>query len=185
MANLTLLRSRRMLKSANLGYSVPLSMDEKLLILEKDPNWRVLDLPIDGDPNTLEEVLVERLTDGSLRVASSPGMVQGLAADDIIISDSAEPNGYRLMERGANVAVHIFCEPESREAIKSNLEITLGRIGGVLDGTMGETGLCFTVPMAAGFQVIEGALSRVVGEEWAYSNIFDPVTGEPLNWWLK
>ena len=168
MSNLFTLKSKRTLKSANLGYAVPLSLDEKFLIIEKDPNWRVIDLPIDRDPEMLEEVLVERLQDGTFRVASSPGMVMGLAADDVIEADADSPDGYRLIQRGKNVAVHVFCEPENRDAIKDTLEQTLGKIGGVLDGTMGETGLCFTVPVAAGFGVIEGALDSVVPEDWTY-----------------
>ena len=87
MSNIFTLKSKRTLKSANLGYAVPLSLDEKFLIIEKDPNWRVIDLPIDRDPEMLEEVLVERLQDGTFRIASSPGMVMGLAADDIIADD--------------------------------------------------------------------------------------------------
>ncbi len=184
MANLLTYKLQRNLRSANLGYAVPMSLDEKFLIIEKDPSWRVIDLPIDRT-STVEEVLVEKLGNGQLRIASSPGMVLGLAADDIIEADIISPDGYKLIKRGRNVAVHVFCEEENRNEIQSSLDITIGQIGGVLDGTMGKTGLCYTIPVAAGFTAIEGALSRVVRDDWTYSNVHDLETGELLNWWIS
>ncbi|MEP6753937.1 MAG: DUF4265 domain-containing protein [Chthonomonadales bacterium] len=162
-----------------------MSLDEKFLIIEKDPKWRVLDLPIDGDPEMVEEVLVEALIVGQFRVASSPGMILGLAADDIIEADSDSPDGYRLIKRGQNVAVHVFCEVDQRDEIEAALNQTIGQIGGELDGKMGETGLCYTIPVQAGFTKIEYALSRVVRDDWTYSNVHDLETGELLNWWLS
>jgi hypothetical protein len=50
---------------------------------------------------------------------------------------------------------------------------------------MGAVGLCFTVPVKAGFREVEAAMREVVGEEWCYSNVYDLVTDQPLNWWLE
>lgn len=179
------LKLKRLLSSLNLGYAIPMFLEEKLWYLENDPAWMTLDLPINGRSDKVEEVLVEKIGDNRYRVASSPGMVQGLAADDVIALESQSPSGYRLLQRGHNVCVHVFCDAAQRAAIQAALTQTLGRIGGRLDGLMGETGLCFTIPVAAGFSVIEGALQRVVENEWSYSNVYDLETGAPLNWWLK
>ena len=176
---------KRLLKTLNVGYPVPLSLEEKLHRLATDTNWMTLDLPIDGRADMVEEVLVERMGDNRYRIVSSPGMVQGLAANDIIALDGEHPTNFRLLRRGGNVCIHVFCAILQRDAIEVALTRELGRIGGVLDGTMGETGLCYTISVQAGFSVIEAALERVVGEEWSYSNIYDPETGAPLNWWLK
>ena len=111
-------------------------------------------------------------------------MILGLAADDIIEADPDSLDGYRLVKRGQNVAVHIFCEEGERDAIEAALNQTIGQIGGELDGKMGATGLCYTIPVMAGFGVIEGALSRLEREDWTYSNVHDLGTGELLNWWL-
>lgn len=176
---------KRLLSSLNLGYAVPMRLEEKLRRLENDPAWGTIALPIDGRPETVEEVLVEKRDADRYRIASSPGMVEGLAADDVIAVDPESPTGFKLLQRGGNVCVHVFCEAARRDGIGAALTQTLGRIGGRLDGTMGQTGLCFTIPVAAGFSVIEGALQRVVGDEWSYSNVYDPETNAPLNWWLK
>ena len=175
---------KRVLTTANIGYAVPLTLEEKLWHLQHDPNWKTLDLPIQGSVAANEEVMAEKVGENRYRVAASPGMLQGLAADDVIALDADSPAGFRLLERGDNVCIHLFCDAGQRAQIRADLEQILGRIGGRLDGTMGETGLCFTISVAAGFTAIEGALRRVVGDEWAYSNVLDE-DGEPLNWWLK
>ncbi|BCM90369.1 hypothetical protein IAD21_02221 [Abditibacteriota bacterium] len=176
---------KRLLGSLNVGYAVPLSLEEKLWHLDHDAAWMTVNLPIDGHPDRVEEVLVEKVGDNRYRIASSPGMMQGLAANDIIALDAQNSLGFQLLQRGTNVCIHVFCDAPQRDSIQAALTRELGRIGGGLDGTMGQTGLCFTVPVAAGFSVIEGVLQRVVGEEWSYSNVYDPETGNPLNWWLK
>ena len=176
---------KRLLTSLNLGYAIPLSLEEKFWRLENDPTWMTLDLPIDGRSDVVEEVIVEKAGADRFRLASSPGMVQGLAADDVIALDDQTVAGFRLIQRGHNVCVHVFCDPAQRATIQVALTQVLGHIGGRLDGTMGQTGLCFTIPVAAGFTVIEGALQRVVGDAWSYSNVHDLETGAPLNWWLK
>ncbi len=145
----------------------------------------MVSLAIDGRDDAVEELLVQKVGDNRYRIASSPGMVQGLAANDIIALSGCDGTGFQLLQRGGCVAIHVFCEEERRNAIETALTHELGRIGGVLDGTMGRTGLCYTVSVAAGFAVIEGALRRVVGDEWSYSNVYDEETGELLNWWLK
>lgn len=178
-------RFKRHLASINLGYAIPMSLDEKLWRLENDPAWVTIDLPIDGRSDMVEEVIAEKIGEDRFRLASSPGMARGLAADDIIVLDTQTPAGYRLIQRGDNVCVHVYCEAEKRAVIQAGLVQTLGQIGGVLDGTMGETGLCFTIPVLATFTAIEGALHRIVGEEWTYSNVNDIETDAPLNWWLK
>jgi hypothetical protein len=176
---------KRLLTAVNLGYAVPLSLEEKLQRLESDPNWTTINLPIDGRRDAVEEVLVEKTGENLYRIASSPGMVQGLAANDIIALDRQSLDGFTLIRHGGNVCVHIFCDAVQRDAIHADLTPALSRIGGQLDGTMGETGLCYTIPVLAGFTLIEGNLRSVVGDEWSYSNVYDPDTNEPLNWWLK
>ena len=177
--------AKRFLSTLNSGYTVPLTLEEKLWRLEHDPAWLTVGLPVDGRADVVEEVLVEKLDNERYRIASSPGMIQGLAADDVIALNSQSPAGFELLERGNNVCVHVFCDAALRNAIQADLTQTLGRIGGRLDGTMGETGLCFTIPVLAGFTAIEGALRRVVGNEWSYSNVYDLETNAPLNWWMK
>jgi hypothetical protein len=164
---------------------MPLTLSEKIWRLENDPAWTTIQLPIDPGREAREEVLVERVGDRWLRIASSPGMVEGLAADDIIEAVPDEPSGYRLVRRGRNLCIHLFTQAEQRDRIQAALLQRLGPLGGWLDGTMGAVGLCFTVPVKAGFREVEAAMREVVGEEWCYSNVYDLVTDQPLNWWLE
>jgi hypothetical protein len=174
----------RLLSAVNQGYAVPMTLEEKCERLRTDPAWTTIWLPVPDADGAVEEVLVEKISEGTYRIASSPGMIRGLAADDLISLDPSSEAGYRMVRRGDNVCVHVYCELGRRDEVRAALERTLGHVGGRLDGTMGETGLCFTVPVLAGFTRIEDALGRVVGDGWEYSNVFDEWTGEPLNWWL-
>ena len=164
---------------------MPLTLAEKFWRLENDPAWTTIQLPVEPGQQVLEEVLVERVGDGWFRIASSPGMVEGLAADDVIEPTPDESRGYRLVRRGKNLCIHLFAQAEQRDRVQAMLEQKLGQLEGWLDGTMGATGLCFTVPLKASFREVEAAMQEVVGEEWYYSNVYDFATDEPLNWWLE
>jgi hypothetical protein len=178
----------RILSALNWGHAVPMLLEEKLWRLENDVAWTTIELPIDTDGlaiAAIEEIIVEKVGDNRFRLASSPGMVRGLAAHDVIALNAENAAGFELVQRGQNVCIHLFCDTAQRAQIQAGLSQTLGRLGGWLDATMGGTGLCFTVPVAAGFSAIERALRQVVGEDWEYSNVLDPETDAPLNWWLQ
>ena len=160
-----------------------LTLEEKFRRLATDPAWTTVVLPVEPGSPVEEEILVERVGEGNLRVASSPGMIDGLAADDIIVLDAEAPKGYRLVTRGRNVCVHIFRVEDDAAELRLRLEPLVESIGGWLDGTMGESGLCFTIPVHVGFATIESTFQSVVGKGWYYSNVYDEVTNAPLNWW--
>jgi hypothetical protein len=84
------------------------TLQEKLCRLENDPAWSVIALPVDPGSVAHEEVIAEHLGEGRLRLTSSRGMLEGLAADDIIAVDTESESGFRLLERGRNVCVHLF-----------------------------------------------------------------------------
>ncbi|HSE31723.1 MAG TPA: DUF4265 domain-containing protein [Pyrinomonadaceae bacterium] len=160
-----------------------LTLEEKLRRLATDPAWTTVVLSVEPGSAVVEEVLVERRDDGNLRVASSPGMIDGLAADDIIVLDAQTTKGYRLVTRGRNVCVHVFREAGDAAELRLRLEPLVESIGGWLDATMGASGLCFTIPVHVGFATIESSLRSVVGDDWYYSNVYDEATNAPLNWW--
>lgn len=161
-----------------------LTLAEKFWRLENDPAWMTIQLPVESGRDVTEEILVERIGDGLYRIASSPGMVEGLVADDVIEPTPDESCGYRLVRRGRNLCIHLFTQAEQRDRIRQVLEQKLALLGGWLDGTMGVVGLCFTVPLKAGFSDVEAVMQEVVGDEWYFSNVYDLTTDEPLNWWL-
>ena len=64
----------------------------------------------------------------------------------------------------------------------------LGPLGGTLDGPTPGL-LAFTVPIDLGFpaidQLFEDAVERWPGSQWQYTNVYDPISGQPLGWWER
>jgi hypothetical protein len=132
-----------------------------------------------------EEVHVEECGRRTYRLLQSPGLVQGLAADDIFILEGA--GTYELVRRGGNICIQIYGEP-SLAPVEKLASTELAKVGGRLDGEAPRV-LVYTVPAAAGFPAIERSLTAIQARfptiEWYYGNVYDLVDGvTPLNWWL-
>ena len=129
---------------------------------------------------------------GMMSVISAQSTARNIPADSqnspaptsAIGIDGASPAGYRLQARGRNVCVHLYRDRPDTQQVRDVLEPLVESIGGWLDATMGSAGLCFTIPVSAGFTQIEAVFQPVVGDQWYYSNVYDLTTDEPLNWWL-
>jgi hypothetical protein len=132
-----------------------------------------------------EEVHVENCGAGTYRLLQSPGLVLGLAANDVFL---LEPGGaFKVLQRGGNIAIQIF-SAQSLERIEPFVSSELEGLGGRLDGQTAKE-LIYTVPAQVGFPDIERTLNDVAARfpsiKWYYGNVYDPVDGvTPLNWWL-
>jgi hypothetical protein len=163
-------------------------MDDSTKANQKDVSSAVIRLLADtassGRP-VFEEVRAEPLDARKYRVLASPGLVQGIAADDEI---ELLPDGqFRVLRRGRNVCVQIFSRTNIREVERAVTD-ALRTLGGRLDGSSSKQ-VVYTVPLRSGFSPIESALNalreRLVDYEWYYGNVYDPKDGvTPLNWWL-
>jgi hypothetical protein len=163
-----------------------LTLAEKLRRFESEPDWLELPLPVDPGSSEQERVLVERLGPRRFLVLSTPGFVEGLAADDTIetVEDAV---GFRVLRRGGNVAVRFAVASDvDVELARAFLDSNVGPLGGQLDGTMGVRGMTYTVPYSSTFARIEaimtGALSRFHDSAWWYGNVYDS-ENRPLGWW--
>jgi len=132
-----------------------------------------------------ESVHAEHLGDGLYKLKHSPGFVLGIAAGDTfrIINDDGR---FEVLVRGGNLCVQIFSHKPIVNCL-SELETEIQKMHGVLDGSI-SNGAVFTIPVSAGFEVIENTFNEFVsshtGMEWFYGNVYDPIDGEtPLNWW--
>ena len=129
-----------------------------------------------------EEVLVDDLGDGLYRIAATPGMVEGIAAGDIIQLDDDER--FRVVRHGGNVAVQVFFRPAEEDV--DDVRPAIESLGGWLDGADDRAVRAFTIPMSVGFPAIEAVmrsfLERHPKAEWVYGNVYDE-EGRPLNWW--
>jgi hypothetical protein len=131
-----------------------------------------------------EEVLVRSLGSRRFELLKSPGLVLGLAAGDVFeLNDHDE---FVVVTRGRNLCVQLFFMTEP-EALAQEANRRLEPMGGRLDGRAVHQ-LVYTVPVAAGFESIEGALRDLITKfpqvTWYFGNVYDPKDGvTPLNWW--
>jgi Domain of unknown function (DUF4265) len=136
-----------------------------------------------GKP-VFEEVLVDRVTGGRLRIVASPGVALGAAAGDEVTMNS--DGTFRVEKRGMNVAIQVYGRAEFADEVLPELRT----LGGSFDGraTVGpNTVTVFTVPYRATFVVIEGIFNglqiRYPEMQWFFANVYDPIDNEPLGWW--
>ncbi len=129
---------------------------------------------------------VERLDDGSCRVLQSPGVVQGVAAGDII--DTRPDGTFRMIRHGGNVVVQVYAPRVLLDSLHGVLEEGISELGGRLDGRDAKkaTGvLVYTIPIIAGFDAIDAVMRPIEGTadvDWLYANVYSD-DGTPLNWW--
>lgn len=130
-----------------------------------------------------EEVYGEPVGDNCYRLATSPVFARGAARGDIIRLLVA--GRFEVEEHGGNLCVRVLAR-EGMEALRQQLDISLQGTGTELD-YQNERTLVYSVPVKTGFEAVEAIFNKAMeGREaqWLYANVYDPVDGEPLDWWL-
>jgi Domain of unknown function (DUF4265) len=155
---------------------------------------RTVTLPtigVDQEKVGSEVLGVEELSPNRYRLIYSPGLVEGLAAGDEFELTEENSAGFSVLRRSGNLCAWlIFDEPTDFSASEiKDLEARVKEVGGYLDGGTHRS-LIFTIPLQAGFKVIEETLDAFVravrGTHWFYGNVYDPKDpAKPLNWWLN
>jgi hypothetical protein len=148
----------------------------------------VIELIAGQHPNgdtVMEKLLVSQQADGSYQLLKSPLFVRGIARADIIQS-MAEPKGaFKIQQHGGNLCIRVFAR-EGLSAIEQALTLELEKLGGDLD-LKTDNALVYSIHVSCGFNAIEAILNKhLAGREdsaWYYGNVYDPQSGEPLNWW--
>ena len=135
-----------------------------------------------GEP-VLEELVVTCEGRERFRVEASPGLVLGLARGDLIEVDR-EKRSFVVLERGGNVAVHVY----GAHHVADQVLEAVHALGGWLDGRA-EHLMVFTVPVRVGFPMIESVFTDLAATdqriEWYFGNVYDPADGmTPLRWWV-
>ncbi|NVK11754.1 MAG: DUF4265 domain-containing protein [Gammaproteobacteria bacterium] len=132
------------------------------------------------------EAIVERVgvtpTQQGLQVTSSP-LFAGLAKLDVITVDSKKK--FSIVQHGGNLNIRVV----SRSNANQLLEIVakgVEELGGEISN-QSERFFTITVHVGCEFRNIEKVLEHMMSQfpetSWAYTNVFDSETGEPLNWW--
>lgn len=132
------------------------------------------------------EAIVERVgvtpTEQGLQVLSSP-LFAGLAKLDVITVDTKKR--FSIVQHGGNLNIRVV----SRSNANQLLELVakgIEELGGEISN-QSERFFTITVHVGCEFRNIEKVLEHMMSQfpetSWAYTNVFNNETGEPLNWW--
>lgn len=141
----------------------------------------------EGHAPVFEEVPVQ-LTgeEGLVFVLNSPVLLENMAAGDVIrVLDDGR---FEPIQRGGNVCIQWFRSKPRVTAVEARLTSSVEALGGRLDAEHPGV-LVYTIPLRrVGFGAIEAAFNEAVQASpdagWMFGNVYDPDSGEPLNWWL-
>ena len=135
--------------------------------------------------DVFEEVLVRRHAAERFEFLSSPGLLLGVAAGDVI---ELLPKGrFRVVAHGGNVCVQSYLGAQAQD-LEPDLHARLHAIGGRVDGRSPGV-LVGTIPLVpTGFAAIERVMESFVKDHppatWAYGNVHEDEDGKvPLAWW--
>lgn len=132
-----------------------------------------------------EQAFAKAVGDECYQLITSPLFARGAARGDIIRLLAA--GRFEVEQYGGNLCVRIMARRDM-DVIAGLIESGLKELGGQKDFS-NERMSVFSVPVAAGFSVIEEILNKVLtpygnDAQWLYANVYDPDDGQtPLNWW--
>ncbi len=133
----------------------------------------------------MEKLLVTPQGDNSYRLLKSPVFVRGIARDDVVQQMDQPQGAFKVLQHGGNLCIRIFGK-QKLATLQQSLTHELEKLGGDLD-IAEDFLLVYSIHVSCGFKAIEKLLdSQLAGQAdviWQYGNVYDPVSGEPLNWW--
>lgn len=122
--------------------------------------------------------------DNEYRLLKSPLFVRGVAAQDIVRLHPDARGRYALVQRSGILALRVFFkQPDAN--LEGQLTAEVEKLGGSLD-IHTERALVYSIHFGVGFQAIESLINGLTAGkpvQWMYGNVYDPESGEPLNWW--
>ncbi len=134
----------------------------------------------------IERVLVAPQSQaGAYLLLKSPVFVRGIARGDII-QQMPEPKGaFKIVQHSGNLCIRVYAR-QGLGALESSLSSAIEKLGGDLD-VGEERALVYSIHVSCGFNAIEKIfdqqLAGTADAAWSYGNVYDPDSGEPLNWW--
>ncbi len=143
------------------------------------------------DVGGFEAVPARRLSDSTWELLNSPLYAMDAAAGDVVKIVDEESGSFEILKRGGNVCVQVYLgeldadDSEATTRLAENLLRLLsplgGRVAGVTPGLVS-----FTVPARSGLSAIEAVFNHAAdlskGAQWQYANVYDPATGDQLEW---
>lgn len=139
----------------------------------------------------IERVLVSpQSEDNSYLLLKSPLFVRGIARADVVQQLPQPKGAFKILRHGGNLCIRIFSKEgftsAKHIALEQALTADIEKLGGDLD-IREAMALVYSIHVSCGFSEIEKLLNdKTANEEgvvWYYGNVYDPETGEPLDWW--
>lgn len=160
-------------------------MNENALIAGQ----HTLELAVGKHPNgelIIERVLVSPQPEAdSFVVLKSPVFVRGVARGDVIKRLGKSKGAFEVLQHSGNLNVRVYTKANN-DLVEQALTSALEKLGGDLDVHEPRV-LVYSIHVSCGFTAIETILNEVIVDngqaQWLYGNVYDPLDGEPLNWW--
>lgn len=137
----------------------------------------------DGSP-AFETVPAQDRGLGHFTILGTPGIALGCAEGDTV--RVAGDGSFEVLERGGNVAIHIYPTATLSEHHIAELSDAFRGVGGKCERHPGGRSAVATVPALAGFAEIERVMAAWTPSdgtvEWYFANVYDD-NNEPLRWW--
>lgn len=139
----------------------------------------------------VEKVLINPQAEAnSFQLLKSPLFVRGIARADVIQALPSPKGAFKVLQHGGNLCLRIFSKEDFSTprlaALEQGLTSEIEKLGGDLDIKEARA-LVYSLHVSCGFNAVEKmldeALSPFEDVAWFYGNVYDPESGEPLNWW--
>lgn len=115
----------------------------------------------------------------------SPLFATGGASGDLIELLPNNPGRFRVRQHSGQLAVLVM-RRDGVAGLAQELTPAVEKLGGRLD-VQSPRALVYSIHVAVGFRNIERLFDTLVGAAgeaaWSYGNVYDPASGEPLEWW--
>lgn len=137
-----------------------------------------------GEPVFEKVFTAVEKTDEHFRLLHSPMFVRGVAKGDLIEPMKNRRGEFNVIERSGVLAIRVLAKA-GLDRIEQNLTPEMEKLGGAKDIQQAR-GLVYSIHFAVGFHTLEKLFDQYVDGQnsvWQYGNVYDPKTGEPLNWW--
>lgn len=150
-----------------------------------EPELEIVDIIAGHQPNgdpVLEKLRCVRVKDG-YALAEAPLFAAAGRLD--VIKLIGEKGDYQVVTRSGNLTIR-FVSKHPISVVLDEYRVEFEKMGAEISN-VSDRFFSITAHVSIGFNTIEHLLGEVVKafpeSAWAYTNVFDGDSGEPLQWW--
>lgn len=163
--------------------NLPTVADEPRSVPAQDGHARLFAGTAASGAPVYEVVPAVRISQTEYEILGSPGLATGCAAGDRVrvFADGR----FEIVTRGGNVCVVIYPRTPPDDSAVAPLRDAFEKLAGLVEAPEDKRFIVVTVPVSAGFPVIEAVVVEWASSnnaEWYYGNVYDE-DDRPLGWW--